>query len=169
MIASVLGSRRIYAVENILAALVFGFLLAAHCVAVMLYIYPASELLWILSLTSNRLASPIFGAIDFGFGRGPALTFLVLTALTTAPLLAWRLRHRLMTAVSGHVALGTCVLLTLGALQRAAPIELAPSLKILGVVPPPDANSVCLASVTLAMICFCLVNHAMFFHPEDQA
>ncbi len=168
MIASALGSPRIYAVQNILASLVFVILLGAQGLAYLLYLHPSSELLWALNIPLHRIASPLLGIFDFGFGQGAFASMTVLAITVILPLIAWWLRNWLGTAVSGHVALAVCVILTDGALRRIGPIERTASLTPFGGIPPVDSNTVCLAAVTLAMVILCFINHAMFFRRAKQ-
>jgi hypothetical protein len=169
MTAAALDNPRIYGIQNTLAALVFAMLLLAQCVAYLLYLYPASELLWELSIPLNRIASPILGLFDFSFGHGPFASIAVLAGSLCLPIFGWRARHWLATAVSGHVALALSIIFTISAVRRSWPIESTASLNPFDGIPPVDSNSVCLAAITAALVVLCLIDHAIFFRRIRQA
>ena len=110
---------RVYLVQNAMAACLFLSLLAAEGVAYLLHAFPSVEILWALSISANRIAGPFLGTADHLIGL-PFALLAILALATVLPLASYRLRSWLGTAISGHVALGLFVMLTYGALRRAA-------------------------------------------------
>jgi hypothetical protein len=163
MVARLSSSSRVYAVQNSLAAGVFAALLAAEGLAYLLYLHPSTSILWELTILLNRIAGPVLGNIDVGFGHGPLAAIAVLAAATLMPLIAWQRRHWLATAVSGHVALAISGFLTFAAVLRAQTGQLTASLDPLIDPASFDTNALALAAVTVLLIALCGLNHVMFF------
>ena len=169
MIASTVTNARVFAVQNLLAALVFALLLASQALAYLLYMYPSVETLWALTISFNRLTGPMHATADFGMGQGPFVSMAVLTAAAVLPILAWRRRHWLGTAVSGHVALAICVVLTFGAIRRAETGKMSASLFPLIDPASMGASALSLAAVTSILVALCCLNHVMFFRRIRQS
>jgi hypothetical protein len=163
MIASIIASPRLTAVQNSLAAAVFLFLLAAESLAYLLYCDPGSELLWALSVPFNRIAAPVLDPLDAWSGLGPLLSIAILGAVVAAPALAQFGRNWLATSVSGHVALAASVILTAGAMQRAQTHDVSASLSPIFDPSAFDTSSTGLALATIALVALCVLNHIVFF------
>lgn len=163
MISSSADSARVFIIQNSLAALVFGLLLTSELLAYLLYRYPSAEILWALTIPFNRIAGPMLSSIDFGFGKGPLASMAVLAAGVSLPLLAWRHRNWLGTAIAGHVALAICVVLTFGAVRRATTGSMSASLSPIIDPASMDANAVSLAIVSIVLVALCFLNHVAFF------
>ena len=163
MISSSSDSARVFIVQNSLAALVFGLLLTSELLAYLLFQYPSADILWTLSIPFNRISGPVISSIDFGFGKGPLASMAVLAAAVSLPLLALRRRNWLGTAVSGHVALAVCVVLTFGAVRRATTGSMSASLSPIIDPASMDANAVSLAIVSTVLVVLCFLNHVAFF------
>jgi hypothetical protein len=157
-----LRSPRVYAVQNGVAACLFLLLLTAETLAYLLHSFPSVEMLWVLTISANRIAGPFLSVAD----RIIHLPFVLLAFLAIAvavPIIAYRRRSWLGTAISGHVALGLSVMLTYEAMKRAQTGRMTASLS--QVFDPVSLNSstVSLIAATLVMAVLCLLNHIMFF------
>ena len=160
---AVSNSSRTSFIQNFAASAVFLFLLIAQLLAYLLYLFPASELLWYLCIPFNRIASPILYAFDMWTGFGVLASVTMLAVLGVFPLIAHLRRSWLATAVSGHVAFGVCAVLTLGAMKRGQTGLVSASLSPTFYPSSLDMSSMSLAVITLAMIALCVVNHIVFF------
>lgn len=158
----ILTNRGIYATQNGLAACLFLLLLIAETSAYLLHSFPSAKMLWMLTISTNRIAGPILGkadhAIQWPFAVPGILAFAVI-----ASFFAYQRRSWLGTAISGHVALGLSVMLTFEAMKRSQTGHLTASLS--GAFDPAILNgsTTSLVAVTLVMSVLCLLNHFMFF------
>ena len=157
---------RMRALQNGASLSLFLALLFAHALCYGLYLYPGSLLMWQLAVPVNRVFGPLLLNFDFSFGQGPAAAFAVLGMLTIAPLLSYRNRHWLGTAVSGHLALAVCAVLTWGALLRASKTSVAASLAPVLNGGSIDMRTIILATLTLLLAGFCAFNHVEFYRPQ---
>ena len=160
---AVVMSSRSFLIQNGLATLVFTALLFTQTVTYLLYLYPGSELLWALTINGNRMFGPVFQSFDFEFGLGPLAAIAVLSAMAIFPAVSLARNSWLGTAVAGHVALATCVVLTAGAMQRASVASVTASLVPVIEHGMRDSRSVFLALMTIALVVLCLLNHVVFF------
>src|SRR6185503_15331943 len=129
---------RVYAVQNGIAACLFLLLLTAETLAYLLHSFPSVEMLWMLTISANRIAGPFLSVADHAI-QTPFVLLAVLAIAVAAPLVAYRCRSWLGTAISGHVALGLCVMLTFEAMKRAQTGHLTASLS--GAFDPATLNS----------------------------
>ena len=162
---------RTFAVQNGLAALVFALLFSGEALAYLLHAFPAAETLWRMTSLSNRLSGALLGTLSSLFTT-PFLLLALLGTAVTVPLLAWRHKHWLGTAISGHVALAAIVALAFGALKRNSTGHAVASLS--DILDPRilDTGVLSLVLIGLVMLVLCALNHAAFFmgqaHPERQ-
>ena len=157
-----LRNQHVYAVQNALAACLFLLLLTAEALAYLLNSFPSTEMLWELTIAANRIAGSFLGAAGHAIQLPFALPAILAIAVAV-PIIAYRRRSWLGTAISGHVALGLGVMLTYEAMKRAQTGHMTASLS--QVFDPAILNSstVSLIAVTLVMAVLCLLNHVMFF------
>jgi hypothetical protein len=157
-----LRNQSVYAVQNALAACLFLLLLTTEALAYLLHSFPGVEILWALTVVTNRVGGPFLSAADHVI-QLPFGLLAILALAVVVPIISYRHRSWLGTAISGHVALGLCVLLTFEALKRAHEGRSTASLS--QVFDPAILNSsiVSLIAVTLVMAVLCLLNHIMFF------
>ena len=162
MSKQLLKSPAIYAIQNGLAACLFGLLLVAEGSAYLLNKFPTSEYAWRVSLTANRLAGPI---LDIGndFLQIPFLLLFILAVAVILPYVAYRRRSWFGTAVAGHVALGVGIFTSFNSLLQVGHDHNVASLS--ATIDPsilsPTAWGLC--SITVTMAVFCILNHFMFF------
>ncbi len=105
------------ALQNAMAASVFALLLAAEMLRRLLDQHPQWELLWQLSILSNRTVMPVLRYAEQLLPT-PDRLVLGLTAGIVIPLLAWWTRYWFATAVAGHVALAAMVVMTFWSFRR---------------------------------------------------
>jgi hypothetical protein len=98
------------ALQNGMAALLFAALLGAELVRRLLYDYPQSELLWWLTIQSNRTVMPMLGYVNQLLPT-PDRLLAGLAAGVIIPLLGWWARYWLVTAVAGHLTLGALLVM----------------------------------------------------------
>jgi hypothetical protein len=153
---------RVYAVQNGMAACIFLLLLTAETLAYLLHSFPSVEMLWVLTISANRIAGPFLSVADHAI-QMPFVLLAVLAFTVVVPIVAYRRRSWLGTAVSGHVALGLCVMLTYEAMKRENTGHLTASNAM--AFDPAILNSgiLSLIAVTLVMAILCLLNHIVFF------
>ncbi len=156
-------SSRPFLFQNGLAMLVFTALLFTQIVTYLLYLYPGSELLWALTINSNRMFGPVFQSFSFDFGLGPLAAITVLSAMAIFPAVSLARNSWLGTAVAGHVALAACVVLTDGAVQRANTGSITASLVPVIEQGMRDSRSLFLALMTAILLVLCSLNHIVFF------
>ncbi len=153
---------RVYAIQNGIAAALFLLLLTNEVLAYLLNSYPSSETLWMLTLNINRLVGPFVATIEPYFHQPYAL-MAALACAAMMPLVAYRRRSWLGTAVSGHMALGGYAVMSFTALdwfyRDVATASLAGDVYSLG----KTTGIFGLIAMTLLMVVLCLLNHVMFF------
>ena len=157
-----LRSQRVYAVQNALAACLFLLLLTSEALAYLLNSFPSTEMLWELTIAANRIGGPFLAVADQAIQLPFALLFILAIAVAV-PIIAYRRRSWLGTAISGHVALGLSVMLTYEAMKRAQTGHMTASLSQAFDPRILDSNAMSLIIVTLVMSVLCLLNHFMFF------
>ena len=163
MILSAIASPRIGAVQNAMAAAVFFLLFATQAAAYLLYLYPGTEVLWMVSIPLNRICSPFLYVYDSWLGLGAFPSIAVLAAAIVIPVLAQRAGSWLFTACAGHAALAVCALLTAGAMRRAGTNQASADLTAVFDPSGFDTNSAALALITATFAALCLINHVVFF------
>ena len=166
--AQLLKNPRVYAVQNGMAACLFLLLLAAEALAYLLHSFPSVEMLWVLAISANRIAGPFLSVADHAI-QLPFVLLAVLTIAVVVPLIAYRRRSWLGTAVSGHVGLGLCVMLTYEAMKRENTGHLTASNATVfdpGIL---NSSTVSLIAVTCVMGVLCVFNHIMFFARSKSA
>ena len=159
---------RVYAVQNGLAACLFLLLLAAEALAYLLHSFPSVEMLWVLAISANRIAGPFLGAADHAI-QMPFALLAILAFAVVVPIIAFLRRNWLGTAISGHVALGLCVMLTYEALKRENTGHLTASNATIFDPAILNSSTVSLIAVTCVMAILCLLNHVMFFSRSKSA
>ena len=157
-----LRNRSVYALQNGIAACLFLLLLTAEASAYLLQSFPSVEMLWVLTLSTNRIAGQILGVADHAI-QLPFVLLGILAIAVAVPVTAYRRRSWLGTAICGHVALGLCVVLTFEAMNRAQTGHLSASLSAAFDPAILDSSTTSLGVVTLVMAVLCLLNHFMFF------
>ena len=155
-------SPRVYAIQNGIAASLFFLLLVAESLAYLLNYFPRTEMLWMLTISANRIAGPFLGVADHAIQLPFALLGILAIAIVI-PILAYRRRSWFGTAVSGHVALGVCVMLSYELLRREHIGHQTASLSKVFVPGVLDGSAIGLIAVTMVMGFLCLLNHFMFF------
>ena len=98
-------NQRVYAVQNGMAACLFLLLLAAEALAYLLHSFPSVEILWMLTISANRIAGPLLNVADHLI-QLPFALLAILALAVLIPIISYRRRSWLGTAISGHVALG---------------------------------------------------------------
>ena len=157
-----LRNQRVYAVQNGMAACLFLLLLAAEALAYLLHSFPSVEILWMLTISANRIAGPFLNVADHLI-QLPFALLAILALAVLVPIISYRCRSWLGTAISGHVALGLCVMLTFEALRRAHEGRSTASLSQVFDTAILNSGIVSLIAVTLVMAVLCLLNHIVFF------
>lgn len=162
MAEALLRHSRFYALQNGLAAAFFACLLGAELIRHLLTAFPASEMLWRLTVLCNRSVGPLLDIASTILGA-PAFMLVLLAAMITVPLVAWRRRHWLATAISGHVALASVVFLAVWSMRYNHPGYRVASLT--DVFHPRLFNfgTFGLIGLILVMAGFCILNHLAFF------
>lgn len=155
-------NQRVYAVQNGLAACLFLLLLAAEALAYLLHFFPSVDILWMLTISANRIAGPFLSAADHLI-QLPFALLAMLALAVVVPIISYRYRSWLGTAISGHVALGLCVMLTFEALRRAHEGRSTASLSQVFDTAMLNSSILSLFAVTLVMAVLCLLNHIVFF------
>lgn len=151
-----------YAVQNGMAACVFLLLLSAESLAYLLHSFPSVEILWMLTISVNRIAGPVLSVADHLI-QLPFALLAILALAVVVPIISYRCRSWLGTALSGHVALGLCVMLTFEALRRAHEGRSMASLSQVFDIAILNSSILSLFAVTLVMAVLCLLNHIVFF------
>jgi hypothetical protein len=162
MTEMILRHPRFYAVQNGFAALFFSLLLGAELLRHLLSSFPGVEIYWRLASLSNRTVMPLLSAVSDVF-NSPVVTLVILGTGVLLPLVAWRYRHWLGTAISGHVALGCLVMITWWALKRNNTGTAMASLSDAFSPRLYDTSVVSLSLLSLAMAALCILNHVAFF------
>ena len=157
---------RMRALQNGASLSLFLALLFAHVLCYGLYLFPGSLLMWQLAVPVNRVFGPMLLTFDFSFGHGPAAAFAVLGMLAMVPILSYLRRYWLGTAISGHLALAVCGVLTWGALIRASHSSVSASLGPVLDGGSIDMQTFILATLTLLLTGFCAFNHFEFCRPQ---
>ena len=162
MSKKILRSNAVYAIQNGLAACLFLLLFVGEGSAYLLNAFPTSELVWRISLTVNHIVGPILEIGDELF-QLPFLLLGILASAVVLPGLAYLYRNWFATAVSGHMALGAAVFITLKSLMQVGRDHSVASLSAVfdTSILSPTAWSLC--AITSVMAVFCILNHAMFF------
>ena len=161
------SARHLGAIQNILSAMVFALLAAAHASAVVLSLGMRNEWSWLVSIHLNRIAAPALDLYYEWIAFGSFMTLGLLIALCLLPLWA-QSRHSWMgTSIAGHLALGTSVLLLSVALQRAAPDVKSASLGDIPVRLAEFTSTTTLLVLTVALGLLCIVNHIAFFADQQ--
>jgi hypothetical protein len=160
--------RRIFAVENLLAALVFALLLLSQIAAYLLYLYPGTAIFWQLSVPLYRITLPVLDFYDDWAQVGPLASCLGLGLFALMPLVAQIRNSWLGTACAGHIALALCVIMTMAALKRSTAsrvfADVSPILDPSLLVP----GSAGLAGATILLLGLCGLNHYAFFADRRQ-
>ena len=157
-----LRNPHVYAVQNGMAACLFLLLLTAETLAYLLHSFPSVEMLWVLTISANRIAGPLLSVADHII-QLPFALLAFLAIAVVVPVIAYRRRSWLGTAVSGHVALGLCVMLTYEAIRRENTGHLTASLTTAFDPAILNSSTMSLIAVTCVMAVLCLLNHIMFF------
>ena len=167
MSEKLLRNQSVYAVQNGIAACLFLLLLTAEASAYLLHSFPSVETFWVLTISTNSIAGSILGMADQVI-QLPFVLLGILAIAVVVPFIAYRRRSWLGTAISGHVALGLCAMLTFEAMKRAQAGHLTASLS--GAFDPAILNTstTSLIVVTLVMAVLCLLNHFMFFSRRGE-
>jgi hypothetical protein len=161
------NARHLGAIQNILSAMVFALLAAAHASAVVLSLGMRNEWSWFVSIHLNRITAPALDLYYEWIAFGSFMTLGLLIALCLLPLWA-QSRHSWMgTSIAGHLALGTSVLLLSVALQRAAPDVKSASLGDIPVRLAEFTSTTTLLVLTVALGLLCIVNHIAFFADQQ--
>ena len=157
-----LRNQSVYAMQNALAASLFFLLLATEALAYLLHSFPRVEILWALTISTNRIAGPLLAMADRAIQLPFALLFILAIIVVIPAISYWR-RSWLGTAISGHVALGLCVMLTYEAMKRESTGHLTASLTTAFDPAILNSSTMSLIAVTCVMAVLCLLNHIMFF------
>jgi len=167
MIKVLRTARHLGTIQNVLSAMVFALLAAAHASAVVLSLGMRNEWSWLVSIHLNRIAAPALDLYYEWIAFGSFMTLGLLIALCLLPLWA-QSRHSWMgTSIAGHLALGTSVLLLSVALQRAAPDVKSASLGDIPVRLAEFTSTTTLLVLTVALGLLCIVNHIAFFADQQ--
>ena len=162
MTATVLPPSRLYAMQNGLAAMLVTVLLAAELLRYLLAGFPGVELFWRLSSLSNTTVGPLLNALG---GKVPSPTGLlaVLVVGLLLPLVAWRKRHWLGTAVAGHLTLACLGLLSFWAVKRNNTGQVMASLADVFEPRLYDTSAMTMLALSAIMAALCFLNHVAFF------
>ena len=162
MSEKLLRNQSVYAAQNGIAACLFLLLLTAETSAYLLHSFPSMEMLWRVTISANRITGSLLGALDHAI-QLPFVLLAILAIAVVVPILAYRRRSWLGTAISGHVALGLCVMLTFEAMKQVQAGHLTASLSAAFDPAILNSSTISLIVVTLVMAVLCLLNHFMFF------
>jgi hypothetical protein len=162
MTEMILRHPRFYAVQNGLAALIFGTILLAEALRHLLYQFPQIELFWRLTSIANYTVGPVLNAGGQAI-KSPMALIILLGVATLVPVAAWRRRHWLSTAISGHVSLACMLALAWFALKRNNTGVAMASLSNVFEPRLYDTNVVSFAMLSLVMLLLCVLNHVAFF------
>lgn len=147
--------------QNAMAALLFSGVLTAELVRRLLYHYPGSEELWRLSALSNRSVLPVLRFME-DLLPGPDRLLLGLVGCVVVPLLAWRTRYWLATAVAGHVTFAALMVMAYSAFVRSrSGLALA---ALSGDIPlrQPDPAALIFLALAVMMLVMCIADHVAF-------
>lgn len=157
----VIRPRLFLGLQNAMAALLFAAVLGAELVRRLLYHDPGSETLWRLSGLANRSVMPVLHFME-QLLPGPDRLLLGLIGCVVIPLLAWRTRYWLATAVAGHVSLAALVVMAYSAFARShAGLALA---ALSGELPlrQPDPAALVFLGLAVVMLVMCIADHVAF-------
>ncbi len=157
------AASRVFAWQNILAGLVFTTLVAGDCLAWLLNLFPASEILWRVTVPLFKLTRAFSEMLGYATGNAPAVPFLLLLVSLALPLWAYAKRNLITTAALGHLSLAACVFMLASTVQRNInPRDVADLSRVFD----PTAMSMSfmtLSLATLAMLGLCGLNHVFYF------
>lgn len=157
----------VYAIQNGLAACLFLLLFTHEVLAYLLYTFPTSEILWMLTLNTSRLVGPFTYAIEPYFQLPYALMILYACAVIV-PTVAYRYRNWFGTAVSGHIALGAFAKMTYTAMMWSHMNVATASLSRDFGVRDLNGSIAAMLMLTAVMATLCMLNHIMFFSRIKQ-
>jgi hypothetical protein len=154
---------RLGAAQCGLAAVVFGMLFLSQLFAYLLYLNPQCEWLWAWALTVGPFTTPILDIYDLFAPGNPILSSSILASLSCLPLLACVRRNWLGTSISGHVALGICIIGLSTAIDRGWYSEDLASRLVAFDPAMFDSREWVVAFTAAALTIFCGANHVRFF------
>lgn len=163
MTEAILRHSRIYALQNGLAAALFGLLFGAEILRHLLDSFPGTEILWRLTSFANLTVAPGLDLVGSTV-TSPVALLGVLALAVALPIAAWRRRNWLGTAVSGHCALALMVLLAFCALKRHNSNVALASLSDVLDIRFYDTSAASFILLAAVMGVFCILNHVAFFH-----
>lgn len=156
------------ALQNAMAAILFASLLAADLLRHLLHAHPDSPTLWWLSAQANHSLMPVLRYFDT-YLETPEKLLAVLIAGIIVPLLAWRTRYWLATALAGHVTLAALLVMTDSLLRRQTmPIPSATLAGLLQVLRP-SLPGFLLLGLSLFVLVMCVADHVAFFRSLTRA
>jgi hypothetical protein len=155
--------RRVLMAQNSLAALVLAMLLSANSLAWLLYMFPAEEWLWRLSVPVNRLAAPLTDALAHVTTSDLPVSQILLLAVVIGPWLRPMRQHLLASSIFAHLGLFGSILL----LQPVAQALVNPSNLYAGPGALADQgltsfSAVPVIAVSLLLAAFCGFNHLIY-------
>ena len=149
------------ALQNGMAAALSASLLAEDGLRRLLYAHPDSALLWWLSVHANRTLMPVMQYLEEHLVTPERITACLVAGIVV-PLLSWRTRYWLATALAGHLALVALAIITLSIFSRyTLSVESGSVLDILAAMRPSLAGYV-FTGLTLFVLIMCIADHVAF-------
>ena len=149
------------ALQNAMAAGLFAALLGAEFTRRLLHAYPDVGMLWWLSTLGNRTVMPVLRLAETFF-KTPDRLVLALAVGILLPLLAWRARYWLFTAVAGHVTLGALLIMAYANLRRGTLMMPASDLHEVLALVRPDLTIFIFAVLIVLALVMCIADHVAF-------
>jgi hypothetical protein len=150
-----------------MAAFLFLFLAASEEIAYLLNAFPSSELLWRLAIWSNRAVGHFLSVAD-NYVPAPYQLPVVLLTAVLLPAISYKRRSWFGTAACGHIALGSTLLLSLDAFNRARVGHDVASLDFVLDHAIFNYNLVTFVTLSAVLAALCVLNHILFIDRVRQ-